>query len=299
MPIPQEMNFTVVIPYFNAEEFVDEAIQSVMNQTLPRVEIILVNDGSDKASSLKKLETLKREYKDKITFIDQENKKLPAARNTGVARANSPYLCCLDADDYLEPEYLERAREAFEEDPKGEIGIVTAWVKFFGTRDEIWKPLEKDKAAFFTDNQIQSASSFRKSAWQTTNGFDESFIQGYEDWDFWVRIVCQGYLWKVIPKVLIHYRIKEMSMVTESNKIRSDLYTALIKKNYPFFEENFTSILVQFDKKCQELEQAYRNLSVEYRNLFLEKERVASILNDLRSLNVIKWLRLIKKRIRN
>jgi glycosyltransferase involved in cell wall biosynthesis len=86
----------VVIPLFNQKQFVGQAIESILNQSYPNIEIIVVNDGStDKPSSV--LE----KYENNIMVVDQENKGLSAARNTGIRHSSGEYLQFLDADDIL------------------------------------------------------------------------------------------------------------------------------------------------------------------------------------------------------
>ena len=98
---------SVIIPVYNAAEFLGQGLDSLLNQTLHDIEIICVNDGS----SDKSLEILKEyEKKDsRIKVIDQENQGAGAARNNGMAIAQGEYLSFLDADDFFEKNMLEES----------------------------------------------------------------------------------------------------------------------------------------------------------------------------------------------
>jgi glycosyltransferase involved in cell wall biosynthesis len=93
---------SVIIPLYNQKEFVGEAIESVLNQSYPNIEIIVVNDGSTDNSS----EVLER-FKNDIRLINQENKGLAAARNTGIKNSRGEYIQLLDADDFLDKDKIK------------------------------------------------------------------------------------------------------------------------------------------------------------------------------------------------
>ena len=93
---------SVIIPLFNQKQYVGEAIDSVLNQTYPNIEIIVVNDGSTDNPS----EVLEK-YKKDIIIINQENKGLAAARNTGIKNCSGKYIQFLDADDFLHEDKIK------------------------------------------------------------------------------------------------------------------------------------------------------------------------------------------------
>lgn len=96
---------SVIIPVYNTEKYVEEAVRSIMSQTLKNIEIIIINDGSTD-NSLSIIQDLSKEdYR--IQVYNQENRGLSASRNAGIDFANGKYLYFMDSDDYLEPETLE------------------------------------------------------------------------------------------------------------------------------------------------------------------------------------------------
>ena len=110
---------SVVIPCYNQGAFIDDAVNSVLAQTFSDFEIIIVNDGSTDATTNALLERYSRP---KTTVIHTENQGVCAARNTAIKAAAGKYILPLDADDKIEPTYLEKAVNVFDNHP--ETGVV-------------------------------------------------------------------------------------------------------------------------------------------------------------------------------
>lgn len=98
---------TIIVPAYNVEKYISECLDSLVNQTKKNHKIIIVNDGSTDGTEKICLE-YKNKYKDLITYFYQENKGLGGARNTGIKNADTPYLCFLDSDDWLNEKYVEK-----------------------------------------------------------------------------------------------------------------------------------------------------------------------------------------------
>jgi len=115
MKVYEKPKVSVVIPLYNQKEFVGEAIESVLNQSYSNIEIIVVNDGSTDHPS----EVLEK-YKKDIKLINQKNKGLAAARNTGIKNSSGEYIQLLDADDFLDKKKIEFQLE-FNESQKADV----------------------------------------------------------------------------------------------------------------------------------------------------------------------------------
>jgi glycosyltransferase involved in cell wall biosynthesis len=98
------MKFSVIVPLFNKEQYVEKCINSLSAQTFQDFEIVVIDDGSSD-SSVPRVEQLGFS---KLTLIAQENSGVSAARNRGIDIATGEYICFLDADDWYEPEFLEK-----------------------------------------------------------------------------------------------------------------------------------------------------------------------------------------------
>lgn len=154
--------FSIIIPVYNAERYLRECIDSVVNQTFRDIEIVCVNDGSTD-NSLSILE----EYAgndERIKIINQENKGHSGARNAGLDNISGEYCCFLDSDDYFELNLLERANEIFE---KFDIDLFCFGSEIFGINDNfvtsITDILEKDLSIAVNYNAIDEILEKEKS----------------------------------------------------------------------------------------------------------------------------------------
>jgi glycosyltransferase involved in cell wall biosynthesis len=110
-------SISVVIPVFNGERFLAEALESVLAQSLPATELIVVDDGSTDGSAAV------AEGFGEVMLIRTENRGPAAARNTGVAESTGEVITFLDADDLMKPDRLERQAAALEEDPSASFAL--------------------------------------------------------------------------------------------------------------------------------------------------------------------------------
>lgn len=200
-------NITVIIPCYNDGQYIMEALQSLYNQTLLPEKIIIVDDGSD-ATTKKILNAINHPL---VQIIYQENKGVSTARNRAIDMAQTDYIVNLDADDYYEPTFLEKAVAVFHQDQ--EVVAVSSNCRIFRARTtiEMIEPQGGNLKNFIVKNQSRASAMFTKKAWLTVGGFDEKMKEGYEDWEFWIAILKLGGTIHVIPEVLSHYRIKKVS----------------------------------------------------------------------------------------
>jgi len=237
---------SVIIPCYNHGKYLNEAVDSVLNQTMQDFEIIIVNDGStDKFTN-----ALLRNYnKPKTKVIFQKNQKLPSARNNGIKIAEGKYILPLDADDKIDKTYLEKAINILNKNEN--IDFVTPWVQTFGTDNYIWKTHVQNLKEILSDNYI-STPVFKKSCWKRVGGYDDKMIHGYEDWDLWISFIEKGFKGAVIKEPLYLYRRKEKSMISESAKKRSHILMYILKKHKISFHKNAEDICIQKDRQLQE-----------------------------------------------
>lgn len=200
-------NITVIIPCYNDGQYIMEALQSIYNQTLLPETIIIVDDGSD-ASTKKILTAINHPL---VQVVYQENKGVSAARNRAIAMAQTDYIVNLDADDYYEPTFFEKAVALLNQDH--EVVAVSSYCRIFKAKKtiEIIEPKGGSLKNLIVKNQSRASAMFTKKAWLTVGGFDEKMKEGYEDWEFWIAILKLGGTILVIQEVLSHYRIKKVS----------------------------------------------------------------------------------------
>jgi glycosyltransferase involved in cell wall biosynthesis len=189
----------VIIPYFNGAKWIERAIQSVVTQTIPPDEFIIVNDGSQPAQR-EGMGKLAKKYPFKI--IDKENGGQGSARNAGVAATTADYISFLDQDDFYLPNHIEDLVNALPE-YDDRLGFVYADLciadgdgnvrhsRFVKDRG----PHPKHAVADLLSQDmymVPSATLISRQAFEAVNGFDEQFV-GYEDDDLFMRILLAGY----------------------------------------------------------------------------------------------------------
>ena len=209
---------SVIVPYFNMHDYIDETLQSVFEQTYTHWEIIIVNDGSTQDAAIQKLATLKQLYKDspRIKILHKINGGLGSARNHGIKHASGKYILPLDSDDILHSRFLAQGVQALEHNP--DLIAVSCYVNFFedGQKPEsIFDyviPYDLNPLLITRENRAGVASSlFKKEIFELVT-YDETLFS-YEDWDFWWTLAEKGYAAEVMPEILFHYRRRSSSMV--------------------------------------------------------------------------------------
>jgi glycosyltransferase involved in cell wall biosynthesis len=202
---------TVIITCYNLGRYLHDAISSVARQRLRPVRTIVVDDGSTDPFTNFLLDLMPWTG---IELVRQENRGAAAARNAGIQMASTPYICCLDADDRIAPEYLQRAVDALADD---DVGLVTCHYRLIDCDQGICRFDDCRLPDMLARNQAASASVFRKEAWRDAGGYNEA-LSGMEDWDLWIGILEAGYRAVIIPEVLFEYRIRSGSKYTVSSR---------------------------------------------------------------------------------
>ena len=232
---------SVLLPCFNDGQWIDEALDSVRQQTFQDFEIVVVDDGSTDAATVRKLESIDDST---IRVFRTENRGLPAARNHAAAQARGELFCALDADDRLAATWFEKGQALLTSRP--EITFVSHWLETFGDEHWTWKPERCDLAALLVKNTINGAALVRRAAFEAVGGYDESMRHGCEDWDFWLRLVEAGHQGTIIPEVLFYYRRHSTSMsrvmITPAG-YPAPLET-LLDKHAPAFRDHLATVIV-------------------------------------------------------
>ncbi len=267
----KEYDFTVVIPHYNLGSLVVKAVESVMHQSIDSVQIIVVDDASTNPNSLSVLKGLE----DHVQVIYQDkNAGVAATRNIGIEHAKSENVLCLDADDTIEPCYLEKAYNLFEMDNK--IGIVSTWVKFSGQKHGTWRPSDNiDIPQALINSPVPTASCFRRITWQQVGGYDET-MRGYEDWNLWISILKNKWKIRVIPEFYFNYLVRVDGKVSTSNRNIGSLVGRIVDNHVELYERYYKDIFIQKHKDITELRYAKsaiesQTLKNRVRNSFLGK----------------------------
>lgn len=211
--MPETPRISAIIPVYNGRKYLREAVDSVIAQTLPPIELIIVDDGSTDGS-MDVLEGLEAPFP--IVRLRQENAGQSAARNHGARVAKGDFIALLDQDDAWYPEHLEELARPFGEERRlgwaysnlDEMdeggGMVTV-----GMLDDL--PAQHPKRSLHEMLShdlfiLPSASLIERKAFLAVGGFDER-LSGYEDDDLFLRMFRAGYRNVYLPQSLSKWRI--------------------------------------------------------------------------------------------
>jgi glycosyltransferase involved in cell wall biosynthesis len=251
---------SVVVTCFNLGAYLDEAVESVLSQTLPECEILIVDDGSTDEATRRLLTDYRRP---RTTVMRTDHRGLPAARNAGAASTSGTYLCMLDADDQLEPTMIEKSVAALDNDPS--IAFVSHWLRTFGDEEQDWTPTQCDLPTLLDANTLNGAAVLRRSAFQAVGGFDESMRDGCEDWDFWISLLEHGFNGRILPEILFRYRRRpaSMSRVMMDGDSHPHIYARLVAKHAATYATHLESLVVRRDRERANLDLHLNDLALE------------------------------------
>ncbi len=226
---------SVVIPYYNLGEYVDDTVQSVLNSSYKNIEILIVNDGSTDPKSIEKLNAYK--CGENIKVIDKKNTGLSDTRNKGAQMANGDFLAFLDADDTVAPTYFEKAIDILSRYTN--VHFVGAWTQYFGKSSAIWPTFNPEAPLILIQNSINSSALIYKRAAFLNGGMnDVDFKIGLEDYESVIHMKANGLNGVAIPELLFNYRVRKNSMIKGVDKeVRSAYFTKIKKKYATFFSE--------------------------------------------------------------
>jgi glycosyltransferase involved in cell wall biosynthesis len=191
---------TVVIPNHNYGHFVHEAVRSVWAQTHPNVELVVVDDGStdDSMDVLRALEA-----EGPMRLLPDPWRGAARTKHRGVLAARGEFVCVLDADDRLAPEYLRKTLQVLQSDPAA--GYCYTAIHFFGAEDRLWSPGPFDpKRLYLGDSYIHTGALMRRSAYARTPGF--RIRRSAEDFDLWLSMLAKGLHGCYLDEPLYEYR---------------------------------------------------------------------------------------------
>lgn len=247
---------SVIIPCYNHGRYIDEAVDSILNQSYQDLEIIIVDDGSTDPFTVQKLKTYP---KPKTIVIHIPNQGPSVARNTGIKKAGGDYILTLDADDAFEPSFLEKAVAIVQHQP--EVGVVTCGIQHVGVDRKKIIPQGGGVENFLSGNGVLGSAFFRKVCWEDAGGYDESMkndSMGYEDWNFWIDVTKRGWIVHVIPEFLFYYRIHKVSRRTKAHSNRPQVVRKIVSNHQEVFAKYVEKVIFEKEQKISHLSRLKR-----------------------------------------
>ena len=239
---------SLIIPVYNVENYIEKCLNSVVNQTLKDMEVIIVNDGS-KDLSKQKIEKYLEKYP-WIKYLEKENGGLSDARNYGLHYATGKYIAFLDSDDYVENTMYEEMYNLAERENADMVECDFIW--------EYPNKIRKDVGVIYNSKK-EMIEKARVVAWnklikrEVLKRTQIEFPVGlrYEDVEFFYKLV--PYLNKVsfVKKCFIHYIQRENSIANTQNIRNKEIFTVL-ENVITYYKENDL-----YDEYKEELEYIY------------------------------------------
>lgn len=231
---------SIIIPCYNHGKYLLEALASLEKCDAELFEVIIVNDGSTEAETLRILGELGTGYR----IIDQTNGGLCSARNAGIREAKGKYILPLDADNKIYPEYIEHSIAILDINP--EVAVVYGKRDFFGDTNgaELFQPEEFDLARLAVGNYIDACAVIRKTVLADCGYYSTDLPeQGLEDWDLWLSLAAKGWKFHFLDEVVYSYRFRPTSMartmIESGDATKNTAY--IVSKHAMLFREILTN----------------------------------------------------------
>ena len=259
----QTPRVSVVVTCYNDGEYIEEALCSVVEQSLPAMEIILVDDASEDLATVKYLEEkAEAKFKNLKVIRNQENLGVSISRNKGIQAAAGDFIVPLDGDDRLLKDFLAKTVPILEKDLKcGGVGTKARCVGAiegvvptppYRYPDILFRPL------------LFSVGVFRKVDWKEVGGYKEVMREAWEDYEFWISILDLGKNLVQVPEVLFEYRQKTVEQSrnswVSSIERRVMLHSRVFRMHPKLYEENAEQIFSRLILN-EELQEAQRFLA--------------------------------------
>ena len=225
--------FSVIMPVFNNGPCILEAVESVRQQTLPDVELVIWDDGSSDEETLKILEGISGPG---IVKHRAENQGVIGARNSAVAASSGEFLICLDPDDIIEPTYLEKAMITFFRFPRVDLVIPVTRVLGHEDGEKLWVPAPFDERHFSYNNAAPVATAMRRRVWEQVGGLSDHMAGGFEDWAFWRAAAAKGFRGVVLNEPLFRYKFSEATGRDSEARRKKDELERRVKTMFPVLE---------------------------------------------------------------
>ncbi len=243
---------SVIIPCYNDGEYVGEAVESALSQTLQDIEVIIVNDGSTDEPTNRLLAGFSEQ---KTTVLTIPHQGLASARNAGIRVSHGEYILPLDADDKISGRYAEEAARILDSDATA--GIVYCEAEMFGEKTGRWNLHKYSLQQELAENQIFCSAFFRKQDWEAAGGYNPNMLYGYEDWDLWLSLIEMGRSVHKLPEIHFFYRVRKGSMIQNmEDEERQFLFRQIYLNHLQLYGREFPDP-VSLYRENQRLKQDY------------------------------------------
>ncbi len=235
---------TVIIPHYNLGQTLPETLESAFASDHPNYEVLLLDDGSTDAESVRMLRQMEEKYP-LLRIVRQENAGLSAVRNRGAALARGEYITFLDADDCVAPDFYRRGAALL--DQYKNAAYVSSWLRLFGDVQGYKAYFPSCLPALLLDNMQGPGCVIRRNIFLAFGQNCVGMRAGFEDHESWLRMAEHGWFGINIPEPLFYYRLSGGSMSAafsrdESHERHIRLYQELEAKHPSLYREYSTEL---------------------------------------------------------
>lgn len=213
---------SIIVPAYNVEDYIQKCLESLVNQTLEEIEIIVVNDGStDKTKS--RIEKFMLAYPEKIKYLEKSNGGLSDARNYGLPSANGKYIGFVDSDDYVEPTMFEEMYKKAEEENSDMVECDFIWEYPNKKRIDTGRIYNNKKEAFIYARVVAWNKLIKREILEKAN---IKFPKGlrYEDTEFFYKLLPSLNKISFVKKPLVHYIQRSNSIANTQNERVKEIF---------------------------------------------------------------------------
>lgn len=224
---------TVAIAYYNLGLYLPATLEAIAAQTYPRIEVIVVDDGSTCPVSVRVFNELRQTYP-QFRFLSQKNAGPGAARNRALKEAQGEFFVPVDADNVPMPTMIERFVEGMSRNP--DISVLTCFLKAFKHEEGIHSDVSEHVymptggpfvLSCFENVYGDTNAIFRTQDFRDAGGFETDPTTFIEDWETFVRLAASGFKIDVIPDALVYYRLRGDNRSLAMSREYSDIYPFL------------------------------------------------------------------------
>jgi glycogen(starch) synthase len=232
---------SVVIPYHNLGQYIEETLESVLSSTYRELEVLIVDDGSDDPKSIGALERVERNAPQNVKIIHTEHRGVCATRNMGASQSSGEFLAFVDGDDLVQPHFFARCIDVLR--TYHNVGFVYSWVGYLGETEGCWPSWNTELPFFLARNLVSPMVVSRRDLFLAHGKNKPDMEYNLEDYDSWLGIATQGYLGVSIPEVLAHYRVRRGSRLRGINRDQELHLYEHILQHYPEPYQRYSSEL--------------------------------------------------------
>lgn len=236
------MDISIVITYYYQEDTILNAVDSFLKQDVNLKEIVIVDDGASMCERVKN-GILMRE---KVKLFQIEHKGVSGARNYGIQNAVSEFVFIADGDDTYAPTLIGKLYKMLKEDT--ELAGVTSWLKLSRGENYILEAQGGGVESFLCLNGCPGQLMLKKETWESVGGYDENMVEGYEDWEFYIRLTKNGKKIGVYPEALINYSCPKRKADIEYLRRRIKWKKYVVNKHIDLYSRDIVKVIEIMEK---------------------------------------------------